>query len=101
MAPAPLVVWEGSHQVIRAALAHLRPDADTDLTAAYTTARRHVFATCPERRIIARPGQAVLLHRMLIHGVAPFHGTALPPGRIVVYFRPLMADVAAWLDAVP
>jgi hypothetical protein len=97
MTPAPLVVWPGSHRIIRAALAPCLTGPDSDVTDAYVAARREVLAACPRHEVVARPGQAILLHRMLIHGVAPFAGHERPPGRMVAYFRPLLPDVAAWL----
>lgn len=103
---APLVVWEGSAPILRAALAqalaHHPPEtwADIDLTAAYAEARRQVFATCPRVELPQSPGEAVILHRMTLHGVAPWADQPCPPeGRIIAYFRPLMPSVADWLAA--
>ena len=44
-------------------------------------------------------GGAVLLHRLLIHGVAPWaEGAVAPPeGRMVAYFRPVLPSVEDWL----
>lgn len=104
---APLVVWQGSHQVIgtclRRALA-ARPVAewsDTDVTDAYHAARRQVFETCPRVLVPAVPGQATVLHRLLLHGVAPWQtgARAAPEGRAIVYFRPqLSGGVGDWLS---
>jgi len=102
---APLVVWEGSHRILQAALAKaLAPHpparwAEVDITDAYTAARRQCFETCRRVAVPSRPGQAVLMHRHLLHGVAPWAaGAKAPPeGRIIAYFRPLMPDVASWL----
>ena len=104
---APLVVWEGSHTVMRAALAAaLQPHpvddwAQVDLTAPYQAARLQVFQTCRRVEVPARPGEATLLHRMLLHGVAPWQRGATAPaeGRIIAYFRPLLPSVQAWLAA--
>ncbi len=104
---APLVVWEGSHEIIRAALwdafgtSRTEDMAALDLTAAYTAARSRVFEICPRVVVPAVPGQAILLHRMTIHGVAPWQpGAVAPPeGRVIAYFRPLMPSVADWLTA--
>lgn len=105
---SPLVVWEGSHILMQAALLKaLAPHppelwGDIDLTEAYQAARAEVFRTCPRVELPGRPGEAVVLHRHLIHGVAPWtEGAKAPPeGRIVAYFRPLMGSVEAWM-AVP
>ncbi|RID91500.1 hypothetical protein D2N39_12410 [Gemmobacter lutimaris] len=102
---APLVVWEGSHRILQAALAAaLAPHppsqwAEVDITDAYTAARRQCFETCRRVAVPSRPGQAVLMHRHMLHGVAPWaKGAKAPPeGRIIAYFRPLMPDVASWL----
>jgi hypothetical protein len=104
---APLVVWEGSHLVMReallTALSGRAPDTwgEVDLTAAYTAARAQVFETCRRVELPARPGEATLLHRHILHGVAPWRpGAKAPPeGRIIAYFRPLMASVQDWLTA--
>ena len=102
---APLVVWQGSHEVLRAALlAALAPHpaqvwGDIDLTDAYAAARRVVFDTCARIELPVRPGQATLLHRLTLHGVAPWTAGAVAPaeGRIIAYFRPQLASVRDWL----
>ncbi|WP_103333734.1 hypothetical protein [Pseudotabrizicola formosa] len=101
---SPLVVWEGSHKIMAAALAAaLRPHApetwaDIDVTQAYQAARAQVFDSCPRIELPARPGEATLLHRMTVHGVAPWQGSA-QGDRIIAYFRPLLATVAEWMAA--
>jgi hypothetical protein len=103
---APLVVWEGSHALIRAAFAealrgHPPEDwSDIDLTDVYQTTRREVFARCPRVCLPLRPGEAVLLHRHMIHGVAPWAdgAGAEADGRAIVYFRPEVAQPSDWLD---
>jgi hypothetical protein len=101
---APLVVWEGSHLVMGAALraafaGAAGPLEDHDITEAYQAARKQVFDTCRRVELPGQPGEAVVLHRHLIHGVAPWAEGAVaePPGRMVAYFRPLLPDVAEWL----
>ena len=102
---SPLVVWEGSHHLIRAAFAAafagIRPAdwANVDVTDIYQAARGQVFATCPRRLITPAFGQAVLVHRLAIHGVAPWErgARALPEGRMIAYFRPILVDPADWL----
>ncbi len=102
---SPLVVWEGSHVLISAALRAAfagHPAAEwgnVDVTDAYRAARAEVFRTCPRVELPVRPGEATLLHRHLIHGVAPWKEGAEAPeeGRIIAYFRPLMATVSDWL----
>jgi hypothetical protein len=104
---SPLVIWEGSHEVIRRALkTRLDPIPpqdwpNTDLTEAYTTARRAAFATCKRVCVHANPGEAYLVHRLALHGVAPWQtgANAPPEGRIIAYFRPeLIGAMTDWLD---
>ncbi len=103
---SPLVVWRGSHHVLRRALQQAcagHPPAawpDLDITQAYTQARSEVFATCERVELPAGPGQAYLLHRHLLHGVAPWAEAAKAPaeGRMIAYFRPILpGGVAQWL----
>ncbi len=102
---APLTVWEGSHTLLRAALADaLFPHppetwGDIDITAAYQSARRKIFATCRRIELAARPGEATLLHRLTLHGVAPWKAAdkAPPEGRMIAYLRPQLSSVDAWL----
>jgi hypothetical protein len=102
---SPLVVWQGSHLILQEALREAfapYPPAtwgDVDVTQAYTAARRRIFETCPRIALPVRPGEATLLHRLTLHGVAPWAAgaTAPPEGRIIAYFRPLMSSVQDWL----
>lgn len=102
---SPLVVWQGSHLILQEALREAfapYPPAtwgDVDVTQAYTAARRRIFETCPRIALPVRPGEATLLHRLTLHGVAPWAAgaTAPPEGRIIAYFRPLMGSVQDWL----
>ncbi len=102
---APLVVWDGSHKIMartfRDALGAHHPDqwSDIDVTDAYHAARAKVFATCARLVLHAQPGQAILLHRHLLHGVSPWATGAVgpPEGRIIAYFRPELPRVADWL----
>lgn len=105
---APLVVWEGSHvimaQAFRAAFAGHDPATlhDVDVTDAYQAARRLVFERCARVPLPAGPGEAVLVHRHTLHGVAPWGtaATADPDGRMIAYFRPEISDgLVNWLAA--
>lgn len=104
---APLVVWDGSHNVIRRVFAQvfdgIAPEtwADMDVTDVYKAARREVFETCPRVEVPLKPGQSVLLHRMVIHGVAPWAQGAVADrqGRAIAYFRPCFDDPERWLSA--
>ncbi len=93
---SPMVVWEGSHHMVaeafRAALRGIDPDhwPETDLTDVYTRVRREAFAACPRVVVHARPGEAYLVHRFALHGMAPWGpgAQAGPEGRMIAYFRP-------------
>ncbi len=105
-AAAPLTVWEGSHELMRRSLGRAvaaRPAADwrgADVTEAYHQARREAFARCPRVEIAARPGQAVLLHRLVLHGIGRWAAPEeIGEPRRVVYFRPELFDAAGWLTA--
>lgn len=102
---SPLVVWEGSHlrlrAALRAALAPVPPSEwdNVDVTEAYQEARRAVFEHCPRVPLHVPVGGAVLLHRLMLHGVAPWTaGPDAPPRRAIAYFRPnLPGGAVAWL----
>lgn len=101
---SPLVVWPGSHHIIRAAFAKRlsgkAPEAwgEEDVTDVYQTARKDVFAKCPRVPVVISPGQSVILNRHLVHGVAPWgdHNTQ-GEARFIAYFRPMLDDPAKWL----
>ncbi len=101
---SPMVVWEGSHQIMRAMFRKTLVGIDqtdwpmVDLTDAYQTARRAAFETCRRVVVHAHPGQAYLLHPMALHGVAPWQkgARAEESQRAILYFRPDI-DRAAWL----
>ncbi len=100
---SPMVVWEGSHLVMRAAFAEALSGVDAtnwgdvDLTDIYQQARRTCFETCRRVTVHAVPGEAYLIHRLALHGVAPWRGGAPDTARIIAYFRPELRHVADWL----
>ncbi|MEQ9694113.1 hypothetical protein [Shimia sp. SDUM112013] len=101
---APLVVWEGSHHIIgaalRTALAGHAPATwgQVDITDAYVAARKEVFARCDRVQVQAEPGEATLLHRHVLHGVDPWPDGVPGAYRMIAYFRPeLPGGVAGWL----
>ena len=102
---SPLVVWQGSHLILRDALrAALSPYppgdwGSVDVTDAYQQARKRVMAECRRTPLPAQPGEALLVHRLMLHGVAPWAtGAQAPPeGRMIAYLRPVLPTVAAWL----
>lgn len=104
---SPLTVWEGSHLLMRemfgkAFTGHAPEDwASIDVTDAYQEARRKAFAECRRIALPARPGEATLLHRHILHGVAPWGEAATAPeeGRMIAYFRPEVSRWQDWLTA--
>jgi hypothetical protein len=102
---SPLTVWEGSHELLRAALLRtLDPHppetwGDIDITEAYQQARREIFASCRRIELSAQPGEATLLHRLTLHGVAAWkpQDEAPPEGRMIAYLRPQLPTVETWL----
>ena len=104
---SPLTGWEGSHEILRAALLQARdphpPETwgDIDSTEPYQAARKDIFATCRRTLLPARPGEATLLHRLTLHGVAAWKpGDSAPSeGRMIAYLRPQLASVHQWLTA--
>jgi hypothetical protein len=103
---APLVVYEASHEVMRTALRKaltgIAPAdwGDVDITEAYQAARARCFETCKRVTITLAPGDAVVVHRLALHGIAPWgqNATAVPEGRMIAYLRPILPRVSDWLD---
>ncbi|AGI68817.1 hypothetical protein OAN307_c33070 [Octadecabacter antarcticus 307] len=98
----PLVVWRGSHLPMRAALADAVGSGDprgVDVTECYIAARGAVFDTCEAVEVPLRVGQAVLVDRFAVHGVAPWRsGMTVPAdGRMIAYFRPEFDDPKDWI----
>lgn len=102
---SPFVVWEGSHEIIRAAFvarfAGIAPQQwrAEDVTETYHAARDRVFAECSRVEIHARPGEAFLAHRLVVHGMAPWRegARASEDGRMICYFRPETLTPYDWL----
>jgi hypothetical protein len=80
-------------------LSQMLSNGEIDITEAYQAARRTVFATCRRIELPVRPGEATLLHRLALHGVAAWKpdDTAPPEGRMIAYLRPLLPSVETWL----
>jgi len=103
---SPFVIWEGSHEIVRAAFRRrfedLPPErwSDEDVTEVYQAARARVFEECARVVVHARPGEAFLAHRLSVHGMAPWRegAAAGPDGRMIVYFRPDTCGPWEWLN---
>lgn len=106
-ATSPLVVWEGSHELVRQAFrarfGELPASSwpDEDVTDTYNAVRRRIFASCKRIEITAKPGEAYLLHRLTLHGIAPWSASEpeAAESRMIVYFRPNTGSPETWLDA--
>lgn len=104
---SPFVIWEGSHEIIRRAfiplLESVAPErwSDIDVTDTYHAARREIFDHCARVEIAIRPGEAFLVHRLALHGTAPWAPTATagPDGRMIAYFRPEAGYADYWINA--
>lgn len=104
---APLVVWEGSHHRVREAFAEvffgISPERwhEIDVTETYHAVRREIFKTCKRVAVSASPGEAYIIHRLALHGVAPWSpdAEAGPDGRMIAYFRPVTGGSENWLSA--
>ncbi|UYV38774.1 hypothetical protein N4R57_07010 [Rhodobacteraceae bacterium D3-12] len=105
---SPMVAWEGSHKIMQRGLLHALQGVEAarwgevDVTEAYQAARREVFETCRRVTLPAVPGEAYVVHRLCLHGVAPWQSDveAGADGRMVAYFRPeIPGGAEAWLKA--
>ena len=102
---SPFVVWEGAHEIVRKSFVErfdgLSPElwGDEDVTETYHQTRRVVFETCKRVKVTARPGEAFVVHRLMLHGVAPWVKTASAgeDGRMILYFRPAFGGPSNWL----
>ena len=105
-AAAPFVVWQGSQEIVREvfrdAFTGQPPQAwgEVDITEPYHAARERVFRECERVEIHARPGQAFIAHRLVLHGTAPWRDDAVAglDGRMICYFRPDPFGPAEWLN---
>ena len=102
---SPFVVWERSHEIMLESFAQCFTDipveqwGEQDVTEVYNTALEQVFAECKRVEIHARPGEAFLAHRMVLHGMAPWRSDAQagPDARMICYFRPEPFGPCEWL----
>ncbi len=103
---SPLVVWQGSHEIIRQTFKRIYSGSateawgDIDITDCYQQARRLIFADCERVEVFARPGECYLIHRLALHGVSPWQQDAIASsdGRMICYFRPETVGPEQWLN---
>lgn len=105
---AALSVWEGSHEVFRQAFGQVLADRNAadwgtvELSDLYRETRARCFETCRRVAITAQPGEAYLVHRLALHGIAPWQDEETAPLRAVIYFRPTRVTAAKsdwWLTS--
>jgi hypothetical protein len=100
---SPMVVWEGSHLLMRKAFSAALNGVDpaewcqVDLTDVYQQTRRACFDNCARVVVHAAPGEAYVVHRLALHGVAAWNDAAPDAKRMIAYFRPELRDMAQWL----
>ncbi len=103
---SPCVVWEGSHEHVRAAMRELFDGVEAadwgeqDITEAYHAVRHKIFEQCQRVHLSASPGEAYLIHRLALHGISPWQDgvAASADGRMICYFRPEISDAEGWLN---
>lgn len=102
---SPFVVWEGSHELVRQAFQSFfqdkHPDewCSADMTEVYHEVRQQIFNSCQRIEIVAKPGEAYLVHRLALHGVAPWKAdqNSSCKERMICYFRPEVGGIERWL----
>ncbi len=100
------VVWEGSHEKIRSALqtrfTGIAPGQwpAQDITDSYQSARRQIFDECRRVPVVAHPGEAYLMHRLLVHGISPWQQNQANriDQRMICYFRPELNSAEDWVN---
>jgi len=107
-AASSMVVWEGSHVIMAQTFQKVFLGVPAgawqylDVTEVYKAARRQVFEQCKRVIVHAQPGESYVVHRLALHGVAPFgEGAeaacqAPEEGRMIAYFRPELVDTSQW-----
>ncbi|MCY4219804.1 MAG: hypothetical protein OXE56_11130 [Gammaproteobacteria bacterium] len=104
---APPVVWESSHNIVRAVFREFFSDiqeelwANVDITNTYHHLRKEVFDKCQRIQLKLKRGESFLVHRLALHGIGPWGETARagPDGRMICYFRPKFKSPSEWLCA--
>jgi hypothetical protein len=103
---SPFTIWQGSHELVRQAFEErfqhlaMRKWGDEDITDSYQAMRRGIFKKCERVEVTAIPGEAYLVHRLALHGIAPWRNNAAAgeDGRMICYFRPEMNDGKTWIS---
>ena len=104
---APFVVWEGSHNIVRSTFKQFFENSASEnwsqvaITSCYQQVRRQIFSECERKQLIMKPGEAFLVHRLMLHGTGPWKTNARcgPDGRMICFFRPSSLSIEEWLDS--
>jgi hypothetical protein len=104
---SPMVVWERSHAIVRDSFLEHFGDTpaehwpEIEITRVYRNLRRIIFDSCRRVAVCARPGEAWLVHRLALHGLAPWQrdDSAASAERRVIFFRPELLSPMQWLHA--
>ena len=103
---SPVVVWEGSHHIIREyiskALSNIPVNRwkNEDITEIYNSARREVFFKCKQKTILVPLGGSYIMHRFTLHGIMPWREKEKLKecGRMIAYFRPTFKEPKLWFN---
>ena len=103
---SPFVVWEGSHRHAKRAFSKFYGEhsveswGEMDVADVYKELRNQLFNHCKRITLPVQPGQAFVVHRLALHGMAAWHpqATAGPDGRMICYFRPEIGGPNDWLN---
>lgn len=102
---SPFVVWRGSHKLMQAALCGYLTDYAKEkwptipISKIYSQTRKRIFEECERIELALKPGQALVTHRHLLHGTAPWQAVNEPEPRVLCFFRPESMTVEQWLTA--
>ncbi len=100
---SPFVVWNGSHKLIHRSL---RSELDAypehqwpsiPIGDVYKQARRSAFDECQRVELSLNAGEAVLVHRLMLHGTAAWQSDQRG-ARVLCFFRPQTLLPQAWLS---
>lgn len=102
---APFVVWRGSHQKVHQHFSQYLQDippqkwVDVPIRETYQALRKKCFDNCDRIELPLQRGQAVVAHRLLLHGTAPWDNKASADsdGRMLCFFRPASLSPQDWL----
>lgn len=102
---SPFVVWQGSHRLMQTALCDYLSNYPKDkwrttpISEVYSQTRKRILNECRRVELALKPGQALVAHRHLLHGTAPWKAVNETEPRMLCFFRPESMTVEQWLTA--